>query len=181
MDPRVERLIKLLAEAVHGHEQALKLRDELAAAIEKARTIDNARAAFKAFDEQFLPVAGVQKERLLEGSKLASDLAATEPQPQPPGTTPKPSAILPANLVKQFRTIIDTAQQEARTPGAGDTAATIKSLDIELKGFIVVEQDQPAILPPQPDKPIDAAQLSTIRMSFGSVPVVRAAPTDTPE
>jgi hypothetical protein len=176
MDPRVEALVKLLAESVNAHEQLVKLQNEFAAAAERARSADGLRKAIKAFNDRFTSTAKPQTERLAEALKVAPTL---EPAPEKPPTPRTLLPILPTDLARQFRTVIETAQNEARTPGTTDTAATIKSLEIEMKGFIVVENDQAAIIPPDPDKPIEAGQLSTIRMTFGSVPLLRPAPPDT--
>ncbi len=173
MDPRVEALVKLLAESVNAHEQLVKLQNEFAAAAERARSADELKNAIKAFNDRFTSTAKPQTERLAEALKVAPTL---EPEKPPTPRTAVP--ILPTDLARQFRTVIETAQNEARTPSTGDTAATIKSLEIEMKGFIVVENDQAAIIPPDPEKLIEAGQLSTIRMTFGSVPVVRPAPPD---
>ena len=176
MDPRVEALVKLLAESVNAHEQLVKLQNDFATAAERTRSADELRNAIKAFNDRFASTAKLQAERLAEALKAAPTL---EPAPEKPPTPPKPLPILPTDLARQFRTVIETAQNEARTLATADTAATIKSLEIEMKGFIVVEKDQAAIIPPDPEKPIEAGQLSTIRMTFGSVPVLRAAPPDT--
>ena len=43
-------------------------------------------------------------------------------------------------------------------------------MDVEVKGHVVIEGQQPTIVPPAPGQTNDANQLSTIRMSFASVP-----------
>jgi hypothetical protein len=176
MDPRVEKLVSLLKDSVSTHEQLVKLQNEFAAAADRVRSADELRNAIKAFNDKFVSTAKPQTERLAEALKVAPTL---EPAPDKPPIPPKSVRILPTDLAKQFRTVIETAQNDARTPATADTAATIKSLEIEMKGFIVVENDQAAIVPPDPEKPIEAGQLSTIRMTFGSIPVLRPAPPDT--
>ena len=62
----------------------------------------------------------------------------------------------------------------------GDVGTIIKSMDVELKGLIVVQDQQARVVPPSPDQPIDAGQLSTIKMSFASVPLQRAIEREKP-
>jgi len=75
----------------------------------------------------------------------------------------------------QFRSLMDSIQNDARQPRDGEVATTLKSLDIELKGLIVVENNEARIAPPPPGSKVDPGLLSTIRMSFGTIPVLRQA------
>ena len=92
---------------------------------------------------------------------------------------PAAGAVTATDLAKGFRSVIQTIQREAGEGDVGDVGTIIKSMDVELKGLIVVEDQQPKVVPPSADKPVDPNTLSTIRMSFGSVPIERA--TVTPE
>jgi hypothetical protein len=83
-------------------------------------------------------------------------------------------AVAATDLAKGFRSVIQTIQREVGEGDVGDVGTIIKSMDVELKGLIVVEDQQPKVVPPSADKPIDPNTLSTIRMSFGSVPIERA-------
>ena len=48
---------------------------------------------------------------------------------------------------------------------------TIKSLDLEVKAFVHVEDDGVTALSfPQPDAAVEAGSLSTLRISFGAIP-----------
>jgi hypothetical protein len=91
---------------------------------------------------------------------------------------PPPTSATPLNVATSFKSVIDTIQAEARkTPGV---ATTIKAMDIEVKGMVQVEKDQGTILVfPNIGSPIDANALSTLRVSFGAIPV--AAPERPPE
>jgi hypothetical protein len=79
----------------------------------------------------------------------------------------------PLDVAKAFREVIDQVQTEAReSPGV---ATTIKSLDLEVKAFVHVEDDGATALSfPPPDAAVDASSLSTLRISFGAIPA--AAP-----
>jgi hypothetical protein len=79
----------------------------------------------------------------------------------------------PLDVAKAFREVVDQVQTEAReSPGV---ATTIKSLDLEVKAFVHVEDDGATALSfPPPDAAVDASSLSTLRISFGAIPA--AAP-----
>lgn len=117
----------------------------------------------------------------LEASLKDALAAANELAKFPP--SPEPQAIKPDDLAKNLRSVIENLQLEARQPRAGEIAATLKSLDIEMKGLIVVQDNEARIVSPTLTRPVDPGQLSTIRMSFGTVPVLRpqeAQPPPTP-
>jgi len=81
-------------------------------------------------------------------------------------------------LAKNFRSVIQTLQRELDEAETGDVGTIIKSMDVELKGLIVVENQEAKVVPPAPDQTVDANTLSTIRMSFASVPIQRAIKPD---
>ena len=83
--------------------------------------------------------------------------------------------IKPTDLAASFRTVIEKIQAESQDRIIGESAATLKSMDVEVKALIIADKGEAALVTPDPDKPLDPAQISTIRMSFGSVPVIRAA------
>ncbi len=88
----------------------------------------------------------------------------------------EPVAGVPAtDLAKGFREVIQSIQREVDDAEDSDVGTIIKSMDVELKGLIVVDSKGPKVVPPAPGQSIDANQLSTIRMSFASVP--RERPT----
>ena len=87
--------------------------------------------------------------------------------------------IKPTELAGNFRSVIEKIQEESQQRVIGESAATLKSLDIEVKALIIAQKGEATLVTPSPDKPLDPAQISTIRMSFGIVPVIRAATTST--
>ena len=91
------------------------------------------------------------------------------------------SSATPLNLATSFKGVIDTIQEQARqTPGV---ATTVKSMDIEVKGLVQVSPDKTTqLVLPAAGSAIDAAALSTLRISFGAIPVAgsQAAPTPAP-
>jgi hypothetical protein len=98
-----------------------------------------------------------------------------------PGTKPETKPVKADVLARQFRSVIESIQREAQQQPEGDIGVTLKTVDVEVKGLIVVEGDSAAIVTPTPDRAVDPGQLSTIRLSYGSVPLLRtAATTPTP-
>ena len=111
------------------------------------------------------------------GLAEASDIAGRLEAPSDGGSVPGATA---TDLAKSFRSVIQTIQNEMGQDETGDVGTIIKSMDVELKGLIVVQDQQARVVPPSPDQPIDAGQLSTIRMSFASVPLQRAIEREKP-
>ena len=85
--------------------------------------------------------------------------------------------IKPTDLAGSFRTMIEKIQEESQQKATGESAATLKSLDVEVKALIIAQKGEATLVTSSPDKLLDPAQISTIRMSFGTVPVIRAATT----
>ena len=83
----------------------------------------------------------------------------------------------PLDVANAFRQVVDQVQTEAReSPGVG---TTIKSLDLEVKAFVHVEDDGATALSfPPPDAAVDASSLSTLRISFGAIPAAVPPPQE---
>jgi hypothetical protein len=86
-----------------------------------------------------------------------------------------PPSMSPLDVANAFREVVEQVQTEARqAPGVG---TTIKSLDLEVKGFVQVDDEgRTALAFPKPDAEVDASVLSTLRLSFGAIP--SAVPPD---
>jgi hypothetical protein len=95
-----------------------------------------------------------------------------------PPERPAPTAS-PLDVATAFRQVVEQVQTEAReTPGVG---TTIKSLDLEVKAFVQVEEGNVTTLAfPQPDVEVDPQALSTLRVSFGAIPVATTPPEEEP-
>lgn len=89
------------------------------------------------------------------------------------------NASTPLNLAASFKQVIDSIQAEARsTPGM---ATTVKSMDIELKGLVQVQADNTTVMVlPAEKSAIDPSSLSTLRVTFGAIPVAVAATAPAP-
>lgn len=89
--------------------------------------------------------------------------------------------ISPEDLAKQFRSVAAKVQEEAQSAPTGDAAIIMKSMEIELKGLIMARDGKPTIVTASPDMRLDPGDASTIRMSFGTVPVIRQPVTEPPK
>jgi hypothetical protein len=172
--------LKRLIELVTG---ALADLEKLRAAVDAFRQIDPAdierlRKAAKTLpprlDEGHAAIAA-KLEEAAQISKRLADQGAPQPGPANAG-----AGVMATDLAKGFRSVIQTLQNEVGEGDLGDVGTIIKSMDVELKGLVVVTDQQPTIVPPTPDRPIDPGLLSTVRMSFASVPLQRTVNRDKP-
>jgi hypothetical protein len=86
-------------------------------------------------------------------------------------------SVSPLDVANAFKQVVEQVQAEAReAPGV---ATTIKSLDLEVKAFVQVEEGETALAFPKPDAEVDASTLSTLRVSFGAIP--SALPPEQPK
>lgn len=173
MDKRIERLIELLKIAMERAQQLLDLNRQFQEAAGRAKPEELVKIV-REYGRKSEEGLGVQQASLKEALTLAQQLGSDAP---PAGS----GAVRAEDFAKHFRTLIDRMQLDARMPREGDVATTLKSLDVELKGMIVVEEDEARIITPSLSRVVDPGQLSTIRMSFGTIPVLPAASADQPE
>ncbi|SRR6266566_5986642 len=131
--------------------------------------------------KKFLEEIAVSKEPVDTGKKFAENLegelntssqSIEEVLKLLQGLGPKPQPIKTEDLAQHFRSVVDSIQQ-SRPPQQGEVATILKNLDVEIKGLIVVQDNEARIATPTPDQAIDAGQLSTLRMSFNTIPVLR--------
>src|SRR5260370_2067374 len=101
---------------------------------------------------------GTQKTTI---DKLTAQLAAATTAP-PPAT--------PLALADSFRKVVEQIQTQARLQSASAPATTIRSMDLEIKGLVNVQDGNTVMVLPTTTTPIDSAQLSTLRLSFAAVP-----------
>ena len=85
------------------------------------------------------------------------------------------SGATPLDVANAFRQVVEQVQAEAReSPGV---ATTIRSLDLEVKAFVEVDDSgETALTFPHPDAEVDAGALSTLRVSFGAIPAATPPP-----
>jgi hypothetical protein len=165
--------LKRLAELLNN---ALADLEKLRAAIDAFRQtdasdLDRLRKATKILIDRLEQTYASLRAGLTESAEIAKRLLE---QGQGPGEKPV-AGVLATDLAKGFRSVIQTIQREVGEGDVGEVGTIIRSMDVELKGLISVQDQQPTIMPPAPDQPVDANLLSTIRMSFASVPLQRAA------
>ncbi len=155
----LNRLIELLKQALAD----LEKQGQIIAAFQKidATEIGALKKAQKALLDRLAETQAVLGKDLAESVDVAGRIDPSHVEPA--------AGVLATDLAKGFRSVIQQIQSEVDDDDA-DVGTIIRSLDVELKGHIVVADKQPSIVPPAPGQNIDANQLSTIRMSFASVP-----------
>jgi predicted flap endonuclease-1-like 5' DNA nuclease len=82
-------------------------------------------------------------------------------------------------LAQSFSGVLAELQAQATTPSPTGIAAALRSIDVEVKGFVNVQDKAPQVIVPQPGETLDANMLSSVRMSFVSVPAPVPARTTT--
>src|SRR5439155_25867408 len=88
-----------------------------------------------------------------------------------------PPPATPIALADSFRKVVDQIQTQARLQSASGPATTIRSMDIEVKGLVNVQDGNTVLVLPTPGSQLDPNQLSTLRVSFAAIPATgRAAP-----
>lgn len=93
----------------------------------------------------------------------------------------RPSEWIKADdLVNRFRSLVNLIQRGARSQQQeGEMGVTMQSLYVEMKGFITLQQNQARITTPTLTQTTDPGLLSTIRMEFAAIPVVRSSRVET--
>lgn len=163
MSDSVNRLAELL-KTIAALRQAL---DQIAERLQRGLDLPEGRLRelVKEQSARMRTLLQEQQAAIEEAQKIVSQLGSGETPP-----TSRPAH--PEALARQFRTVIERIQLDARQPKTGDVGTTLKSLEVELKGLIVVEDDEARILTPSPGRAIDSGTLSTIKMSFGTIPLI---------
>jgi hypothetical protein len=169
----LKRLVELLATALEDLERLRGAIDTFRQA--DTREPDELRRAVKVLLDRVERTHVSLRAELAESADIAKGLEGRTDGPA------AAAAVAATDLAKGFRSVIQTLQREVGEGDVGDVGTIIKTMEVELKGLIVVEDQQPKVVPPSPDQTIDANILSTIRMSFASVPIQRAVePEDGP-
>ena len=129
------------------------------------------RDALTKFEQQ-LRAYGEEQDREIEAKeKEIADLKAQL------GGADQVTRASPSDIAKSFRAVMDEFHTEARE--AEDVGVAIKTLDLELKGLVEVDEQRTTLVLPSAGAAVDPTALSTFRVSFAAVP---ALPTEvTPE
>jgi hypothetical protein len=94
----------------------------------------------------------------------------TPPAGAPPvDRLPQAPAVKPLDLAQSFRQVMESVQAQAlAAPGH---AATIQTLNVEVKGLVQVDASgETNLVLPQTGAPVDPQTLSTLSISFAAVP-----------
>ena len=176
MDPRIERLIALLKASSDRAQQLSALLKQFTADMERATSLDLAQRAAKTLQGVLGRIVEQEQKDAAEAIEIAKQIGEAPSVPPP---TERP--VRAEDIAKHFRTLVDTIQLDARRPAEGELATTLKSFDVEIKGLIVVDEKEARVLTPAPGAGVDPGQLSTIRMSFGSIPALTVRDNESTE
>jgi cell division protein ZapA (FtsZ GTPase activity inhibitor) len=166
MTSQLQSLINLQNEALRNLSQKSEAIQNFRNTVERS-TPEQLRSLAVDFSRQLSELESANRQLLQQALAILQELEKSEQ-----ATGKKTASVRPEEVAKQFRNLIETIQLDARRPSASQSAATLKSMDIELKGLIVVEKEEARIVTPTPGQEINPNQLSTIRMSFGAIPVL---------
>jgi predicted flap endonuclease-1-like 5' DNA nuclease len=73
-------------------------------------------------------------------------------------------------LAQSFTDLLSGMQAKVTAPSPTGIAAALRSIDVEVKGFVNVQDQAPQVVVPQPGEALDANMLSSVRMAFVTVP-----------
>jgi ABC-type transporter Mla subunit MlaD len=165
-DPNVQPVLTRLVGELEQHAQALQAQTDLLASSVAQREAT---------------IASVQVQLAAVNASLADrDAKVAALQKQLDQVKATASSATPQSLATSFKNVMDTVQAQARE--SAGTGTTIKSMQIEIKGLVQVQDSNPVLVFPAPGAPIDGAHLSTLRVEFAAVPTApgaakRAPPT----
>jgi hypothetical protein len=176
MDPRLQRLFDLCSQALEQEQALYNTVTMFRQRIEQEMEIERVKKLLAVFASNYEDQRSALRKLMDEIYGLIKELMESGVEPAPTEST----SVRPNAIADQFRNLMDTIQQKARQPSEGETATTLKNMEIELKGLVVVEEDEARIVPPAPGSQVDPGLLSTIHLSFGSIPVLRPQPAQSP-
>jgi len=155
-------------------EQLSRLTPQLKAFVQEKETERNKLLAANA--EHQATITNLQGALVAREKDLADQARTIDDLKKKLEGAGKVSTATPLSLATSFKKVMETIQAEARkTEGI---ATTIKSMDLEVKGLVQVQEGVTSLLLPSVGTPVDAGALSTLRVSFGAIPVV--APMKSP-
>jgi hypothetical protein len=82
------------------------------------------------------------------------------------------TSVRPIDLAKSFRDVMGAIQAEARE--AEEVGVTIRAMDLEVKGLVEATEKDTTLVLPSTSAGIDPNALSTLRVSFSTIPTARA-------
>lgn len=74
------------------------------------------------------------------------------------------------SLTSSFKALLENTQAEALKATPSGTAGVLRSIDVELKGFVNVQDAQTQFVVPKAGEAVDAQSLSLLKLSFVTVP-----------
>ena len=79
-------------------------------------------------------------------------------------------------FASSFKTILETLQAPTVSATPSGVQGTLRSIDLEIKGFVDVQGDKTQVIVPKPGDTIDANALSLVKLSFVTVPTLPPPP-----
>ena len=128
-----------------------------------ARLAELAREVVAQCDERAGSIDQLIEKARAQVTRLAEQASGEEPEP-----------VGADSLARQFAGIIESIQRHALETEAG-AAVVLKTLDVEVKGLVTVKDDRTGLVLPTLRRTVDPGQLSTLRLSFGAIPIVQSA------
>jgi hypothetical protein len=71
--------------------------------------------------------------------------------------------------------LLERSQSATESGSAGPVAATLQSVDLEIRGFVELQGNVPHVVLPRAGDVVDAGALSLVRMSFATMPSLPAS------
>lgn len=85
------------------------------------------------------------------------------------------------SFASSFTTLLEGLQAQAARPTPSGIAAALRSIDVEVKGYVEVQDNKTQLAMPRAGETIEANSLSLLRLSFVTVPTpMQPAPTTFP-
>src|SRR5262249_9662641 len=82
------------------------------------------------------------------------------------------------SFASSFTTLLEGLQAQATRPTPNGIAAALRSIDVEVKGYVEVQDDKTHLAMPRAGETVEANSLSLLRLSFVTVPTpMQPAPT----
>jgi|GEM_PF-4245271 len=149
--------------------EAIKLAQQAATALGALSTVLDRVATGRGTVETLRPSLQEAQQSLKQARDALAALQTRLAAPAPPIA----GAVRADDLATQLRSVMDRVQSDA-VASTQPVATTLRSFDIELKGLVTVHEGTAYVVTPTLEHPVDGSQLSTLKLSFGSVPTLRS-------
>jgi hypothetical protein len=115
-------------------------------------------------------------EAQLAAHRTQSEAAIAELKAQLARATAPRSAVAITSITTSFGNLLEQSQLQASERAKQGVAATLQSLDIELRGFVELQGNAAHIVLPRPEEKVAPESLSVVKMTFTTIPPTGTAP-----